>query len=297
MTPPLLNIKTCPLSAWRCWTVPISYQDEGFQFDLLEDEKRPPDPSLVAANRQRVRDRLPRDQVASMETSLGRKAITPLSRYRMVLPHVLKMDRGHVIARTKEGDFHLCGIFASFPSGLDQEIKRFGIQIGKFEPGNNEMYAANRGFVYRFLMEQHGLAICGERHTSAALFARRLMRRREHFAIKVLGASDRTLTTFSPMGAKRGLPQVEKVALVQARGLNQASLRRLSDLGYLVDRRRKVVILRVKYKQHAYHKDNALEGPRSVHNKPGGGASPEPVKPWRWMFWASARTGSWPSTT
>jgi hypothetical protein len=255
----LIEYKNLPAFSMVVLDRVISYQDEGFQFDLLRDEKRPPDPSLVAFNRQKIRERLPRDQVSNMEASLGRKAITPLSRYPKVLPHLFKMDRGHVMARNSDGQFHLCGVFASFPSDLDQEIKRFGKQIRKFEPGNNELYAANRGFVYQFLMEQHGFPVCGERHTSAALFARRLMRRRDSFVVKVLGASDRTLTTFSPFKAAKRLPLVEKVALVEAGGCSDDNLRQLADKGFLVDPERNVVVLRVKYRQHAYHKENVLE--------------------------------------
>ena len=104
-----------------------------------------------------------------------------------------------------------------------------------------------------------GFAICGERHTSAALFSRRLMRRRERFAIKVLGQSDRTLTTLTSQGARRALPRVEKTALVQARGCTQENMARLHSQGFFVDPKRRVVLLRVQYQQHAYHRENVLE--------------------------------------
>jgi hypothetical protein len=169
------------------------------------------------------------------------------------------MDRGHVLARTPEGRFHLAGIFASFPSDLDGEIKRLGRTIGKFVPGDNERYAQNRRGVYRFLMEQLGFPVCGERHTSAALFARRLMRRGERFVIKVLGNSDRTITTLTSLGARRGLPRVTKAALVSAQGLRKEAETRLAEEGYILDPRRKTVILRVHYAQHQYHPDNVLE--------------------------------------
>ncbi len=256
---PLIEYKDLPAFSLAVFDRELSYQDEGFQYDSLWPEGNPPDPSKAAMNRQILRQRLPRDQVPLMEKDLGRKALTPFSRYHLLLPHLVKMDRGHVIARDQERHFHLAGIFASFPSDLDGEIKRFGRQIGKFVPGDNQRYAENRLFVYRFLMEQTGFPICGERHTSAALFARRLMRRRERFAIKVLGTSDRVITTLTSLGAEKNLPRVEKVALVQARGCTEENRRRLEEGGFLVDRRRRVLILRVGYVQHAYHPDNVLE--------------------------------------
>ena len=256
---PLIEYKNLPAFSMAAFDRPVSYQDEGFQFDLLEDEGRPFDSSVAANNRQVLRERLPRDQIGYMEAFLGRKGITSIPRYRQVLPLICKMDRGHVIARNPQDEFYLCGVFASFPSNLDGEIKRFDRQINKFKSGDNDQYAANRQFVYRFLMEQSGFSICGERHTSAALFARRLMRRREQFVVKVLGASDRTITSFIPMGAKGRLPRVEKVALVQARDLSPDNEQLLAKGGFYVDRARRVVILKVAYQQHAYHKDNVLE--------------------------------------
>jgi hypothetical protein len=237
----------------------ISYQDEGFQFDMLLAEGSPPDPSVAAQNRHTLRERMPRNLVPELEKFLGRKSPTPFYRYTILLPLLFEMDRGHLIARGPQGNFHLGGIFASFPSDLDGEIKRFGRQIGKFTPGDNDSYAQNRQFVYRFLMEQSGFAICGERHTSAALFARRLMRRKENFAIKVLGHSDRTITTLTSLNGKTGLPQVQKVALIQAKGCAREGQNRLEEGGFFVDPKRSAVILRVTYTQHFYHPDNVLE--------------------------------------
>lgn len=256
---PFIEYKDLPAFSMLMLDREISYQDEGFQFDLLEPEGSPPAPSVAARNRQILRERMPRNLAPELEKLLGRKAATPFSRYSVLLPLLLNMDRGHLIAREPGGEFHLGGIYASFPSNLDGEIKRFGRQIGKFSPGDNESYAKNRQFVYRFLMEQSGFAICGERHTSAALFARRLMRRRESFAIKVLGQSDRTITTLTSLNSKAGLPRIEKVALVQAKGCSKDGQRLLQDGGFLVDRKRNTVILKVAYTQHSYHPDNVLE--------------------------------------
>ncbi len=256
---PLIEYERLPAFSMLALGRAISYQDEGFQFDMLLPEGSPPDPGLTAANRQLLRERLPRDQVPALERDLGRKATTHFARYTLLLPHLLKMDRGHVIAKSGDGPYLLAGIYASFPSDLDGEIKRFGYKLGKFSKGDNQIYRQNRIFVYRFMMEQLGFPICGERHTSAALFARRLMRRRERFAVKVMGHSDRTITTLTSLGAGGGLPRVEKVALVQAKGCSQEGKLILKKGGFYVDARRRVVILRVHYQQHAYHRGNVLE--------------------------------------
>lgn len=256
---PFIEYKHLPAFSMLVLDRDISYQDEGFQFDMLPAEGSPPDPSIAAQNRQTLRERLPRNLVPELDKFLGRKSPTPFYRYTVLLPLLFEMDRGHLISRGPQGSFHLGGIFASFPSDLDGEIKRFGRQIGKFIPGDNDSYAENRQFVYRFLMEQSGFAICGERHTSAALFARRLMRRKESFAIKVLGHSDRTITTLTSLNGKTGLPQVQKVALIQAKGCAKEGQRRLENGGFFVDPKRGAVILRVTYTQHSYHPDNVLE--------------------------------------
>ncbi len=256
---PLIEYKNLPAFSLVALDRPLSYQDEGFQFDLLAAEGQPPEPGRAAANRQILRERLPRNLLPEFDQAMGRKALTLFSRYSQLLPFLYKMDRGHVLARDEAGAFHLAGVFASFPSDLDGEIKRFGRQIGKFDAGDNRRYEANRLFVYRFLMEQSGFAICGERHTSAALFARRLMRRRERFAVKVLGNSDRTITTLGSLEARQGLPRVEKVALLSAQCERKESERILAEQGFFVDPARNVVILRVHYTQHAYHPDNVLE--------------------------------------
>jgi hypothetical protein len=255
----LIEYKNLPAFSMVVLDRPLSYQDECFQFDLLLPEGTPSDPGRMAHNRQVMRERLPRNLIADFEQFMGRRAMTNFSRYTQLLPFLFMMDRGYVIAHDQTGRFHLAGVFASFPSDLDGEIKRFGRHIGKFIPGDNESYAANRRWVYRFLMEQLGFPICGERHTSAAIFSRRLLRRGERFLIKVLGNSDRTITTLTSLGARRGLPRVTKAALVAAQGLRKETETRLADEGYILDPKRKTVILRVHYAQHHYHPDNVLE--------------------------------------
>ena len=256
---PFIEYRDLPAYSMAVFDRALSYQDEGFQYDRLSPEPHPVDPAVAANNRQLFKDRLPRDQVPEFEKSLGRRPITSLDRYMWVLPYLFKMDRGHVLARDERGAFHLAGIYASFPSDLDGEIKRFGARIGKFKKGDNAQYAANRLFVYRFLMEQSGLPICGERHTSAALFARRLWRRRERFIVKVLGTSDRTITSYTNPGITGVPPQVEKYALVSAEGCTSDGADFLHKNGFLLDQERRVVILRVRYQHHRYHPDNVLE--------------------------------------
>ncbi|MCF8033347.1 MAG: hypothetical protein K9K66_09505 [Desulfarculaceae bacterium] len=256
---PLIEYRDLPAFSMVALDRPLSYQDEGFQYDQFYAEGDPPDRGLAAANRATLRRRLPRNLAPDMNQALGLGGPTPVRRYVQLMPLLMAMDRGHVLARDQEGQFHLAGAFASFPSDLDGEIKRFGRRVGKFVPGDNESYAANRQFVYNFLMEQTGFPICGERHTSAALFARRLMRRREHFVVKVLGHSDRAITSLSSIGARQGLPRVEKAALVTAGGCSKAGHKELQEGGYYVDPKRRVVLLRVHYNQHAYHPGNVLE--------------------------------------
>lgn len=256
---PLIEYKRLPAFSMVLLDRALSYQDEGFQYDQLLPEGRPATPGKAAVNRRTLRRRLPRNLEPEMDAALGRKSVTRLVRYPLLLRFFTQMDRGHVVAREPGGHFHVAGIYASFPSDLDGEIKRFGRAIGKFAHGDNDAYAQNRLMVYRFLMEQAGFPISGERHTSAALFARRLMRRREHFVVKVLGNSDRALTNLTSLGAAERLPRVEKFALVQAVGCSAEGYRQMEEGGWYVDPGRQVVLLKVSYMQHAYHKDNVLE--------------------------------------
>ncbi len=62
-------------------------------------------------------------------------------------------------------------------------------------------------------MELYGFPIASERRTSAALFARKLSRLKEQYLIKVLGASDRTITSLCGFEQKQ-YPLVEKTALI-----------------------------------------------------------------------------------
>ena len=107
-------------------------------------------------------------------------------------------------------------------------------------------------------MELYGFPIASERRTSAALFARRLSRLKEQYLIKVLGASDRTITSLSGFEQKQ-YPLVEKTALISLPpGLAEANPH-LGDQGFYVDPRRRVVIFKVTYQQHKYNRFNVLE--------------------------------------
>ena len=116
------------------------------------------------------------------------------------------MDRAHVMARDEAGDFRLLGVYGSFPSDLDTELKALGRRLGKFKKLDSATYEREREFVYQFLMELYGFPIASERRTSGALFARRLSRLKEQYLIKVLGASDRTITSLSRVRAEAVSP-------------------------------------------------------------------------------------------
>lgn len=193
-----------------------------------------------------------RERFHNMDTSL-------LDYYPSLLPYLLTMDRAQVMALDPAGQFYLSGVFASFPSDIDGELKRFGLRIGKFKLGDHHLYERNRLFVYQFLMELYGFPVASERRTSAALFARRLHKVGEQFMVRVLGQSDRTLTTIWNQGENRHYPQVEKVALTRIDPEQTELVQTLDKLGYFVDRKKLVVILRVNYKQHRFSSDNVRQ--------------------------------------
>jgi hypothetical protein len=141
---------------------------------------------------------------------------------------------------------------------LDTELKALGRKLGKFKKLDNATYEREREFIYQFLMELYGFPIASERRTSGALFARRLSRHKEQYLIKVLGASDRTITSLSGFEQKR-YPLVEKIALIPlSPGLAEANPH-LQEGGFYVDPGRRVVILKVTYQQHKYNRYNVLE--------------------------------------
>lgn len=248
---------------------PLNYFAEVFQFDILHDllgdtnqgleNACPLEKAVQNQNRQAFLDRLPKCLQDEFKKQFSRHDLTALENYPEVLSYLLHMDRAHVLSKDKSGLFHLSGIYASLPSDLDSEIKRFGLQIRKFTIADNMRYELNRQFVYRFLMELHGFPIVSERRTSAALFARRLHRMGEKFMVRVLGQSDRCITTLSSHPRSRRYPRVEKLALVQVDEDMKDARRILGQGRYFVDKKKRVVILRVVYRQHKYNKDNVRQ--------------------------------------
>jgi len=236
---------------------PLAYQEEIFQFDLLhtleEGGKR-----AVRENLDRITPHLDRDLRPGFKQRFAGKDLTDLAHYQELTEFLFHMDRAQVIAKDAHGDFRLLGIYGSFPSDLDSELKTFGSRLGKFKKLDHAAYEKEREFVYQFLMELYGFPIAAERRTSAALFARKLSRLKEQYLVKVLGCSDRTITSLSGF-EQRMYPLVEKVALISLPpGLGEAAPH-LRDQGFYVDPERRVVILKVTYQQHKYNRFNVLE--------------------------------------
>lgn len=236
---------------------PLSYQEEIFQFDLLhtleEGGKR-----AVRENLDRITPHLDRDLRPAFKQLFAGKDLTELAHYHELTQFLFHMDRAQVIAKDPYGDFRLLGVYASFPSDLDSELKTFGRSLGKFKKLDHATYEKEREFVYQFLMELYGFPIAAERRTSAALFARKLSRLKEQYLVKVLGQSDRTITSLSGFDQKM-YPLVEKVALISLPpGLGEAAPH-LREQGFFVDPERRVVILKVTYQQHKYNRFNVLE--------------------------------------
>jgi hypothetical protein len=247
---------------------PLNYFQEIFQFDILHSVQdtlnyingpaTPFEPVIIQQNHQTFLSRLPKALQERFHSSFHQKRtrITNLQHYPQLLRFLLYMDRGHVLAKNSDGDFYFSGIYGSFPSDLDSELKRFGLRIGKFKPSDNNLYELNRNFVYQFLMELYGFPIASERRTSAALFARRLFKMGEDFLIRVLGQSDRTLTTLYSASEHKKYPKVEKIALVSVNKLHRDQLRKLDQQGYLIKDGQPAVILKVHYRQHKYDPNN-----------------------------------------
>ena len=237
---------------------PLSYQEEIFQFDLLHplgDGKR----RSARESLEKILPHLDRDRRTAFKSRFASRDLTDLSHYEELAEFLFHMDRGQVIAReAPQGDFHLLGVYASFPSELDTELKSFGSKLGKFKDQDSASYERERGFVYQFFMELYGFPIAAERRTSAALFARKLSRLREQYLIKVLGTSDRTITSLSGF-EQRQYPLVEKIALISLPQSMVEANPHLREQGFYLDRRRRVVIFKVTYQQHKYNRFNVLE--------------------------------------
>jgi hypothetical protein len=248
---------------------PIDYFNEIFQFDIIHtvNEENIINQKIVCPLPENIRynnlnvflNKLPKNLHEQFRSEFSDKDIADLRNYGLLFKYILQMDRGHVMALDANNDFYLAGIYASFPSDLDTELKRFGLRIKKFKPNNNISYELNRNFVYQFFMELYGFPIVSERRTSAALFARRLFKLGETFLIRVLGQSDRTITTLYADPKNKFYPRVEKIALVKVETTKKDTLTFLRDKGYFVDPENKVVLIRVIYRQHKYDPNNVRE--------------------------------------
>ncbi len=248
---------------------PLDYFNEVFQFDLLHT-CRDPEPRetgeacvlenpLQSKNQDAFLAHLPRELREQFKADTEDRQIPDIASYALLTGYLSRMDRAHVLSQDRDGQFYLSGIYASLPSDLDTELKRFGLKARKFRPGDNRLYERNREFVYQFLMELYGYPISSERKTSAAIFARRLHKMGERFLIKALGQSDRTLTSIFSTEPGQPYPQVEKAALVPVETRASETLDFLESEGYFLDRKKKVVILRVIYSQHKFDPNNVRQ--------------------------------------
>lgn len=257
---------------------PLNYFSEPFQFDILHDlfeqatsGRHPACPlegTILSKNRQTLLDRLPSTLHDSCKKTFAQGDITLLEMYPALLPYLLEMDRAHVFSLNTARQFFLSGIYASFPSDLDAAIKEIGLQMRKFTRNDNASYERNRNFVYQYFMELYGFPVASERRTSSVVFARKLLRMKENFFIRVLSESDRTLTTLYSHPAEPRYPLVEKIALVQVDKEQQSALDTLEQGDYFVDKKNRVVILRVRYTQHRYNPDNVRQDRAlSIHSQ------------------------------
>ncbi len=248
---------------------PLSYFQEIFQFDFLHSPFEhldqgdqticPLEIQISRQNQLAFQSRLPRQMHDEFQYYFSERDLTALENYPRVLSFLLRMERGHVFSQLSQGPFIFSGINASFPSDLDSELKRFGMRIGKFRVGDNRCYEHRRNFVYQFLMELYGFPIVSERRTSSALFARRLFKLSEDFLVRVLGQSDRTITTLHTNAQSKSYPQVDKIALVRVDPDQVELINYLGDRGAFVDAQKHVVILRVTYRQHRYDRNNVRQ--------------------------------------
>ncbi len=242
---------------------PLDYFSEIFQFDKLHSHKGEMGEDfcllrdhVFASNINTLASRLPRAARPKFSQEFAATDVSGLAAYPALLPYLLQMDRAQVLSWDNEHNFHLSGVFASFPSDIDSELKRFGLRIGKFVNGDSTTYERNRLFVYQSLMELYGFPIVSERRTSSALFARKLHKMGEKFLLRVLGQTDRTLTTYISDGSHSRYPKVEKIALVRVDGDQKEALEMIGREGYFLDRQKRVIIMRITYRQHRFDPGN-----------------------------------------
>ncbi|GFH62311.1 MAG: conserved hypothetical protein [Candidatus Desulfovibrio kirbyi] len=253
--------KSLPGFALVAFARQLEYFSEIFQFDkvyppLTDDVDCPLENQAMEQNLLTLSSRLPRTHQEIFRRQFQCMDTAQMENYPLLMPYLLNMDRAHVLAWDTSSRFHLAGIFASFPSDVDTELKRFGMQIGKFVYGDSAMYVRNRIFVYQYLMELYGFPIVSERRTSSALFARKLQKMNEPFLLRVLGQTDRTLTTYTFSGNHNFYPMLEKIALVAVGEGQDESLETIRRDGYFLDESKRVVIIKITYHQHRFNQDN-----------------------------------------
>lgn len=248
---------------------PLKYFQEIFQYDILHclldytDEtyrdQCPLESSIFSQNMRTFCARQAKASQDAFRREFSETDVTSLENYAALLPTILQMDRAHVLSMDSQNDFYLSGVYCSFPSYLDTELKRFGLNIKKFVVGDDRRYERHRSFVYQFLMELYGFPIVSERRTSSALFARRLFRMGEKFMVRVLGQTDRAITTLYSHPEARFYPRVEKIALVTVDKTQTEAIKALREGGYFIDPDRRVVITRVVYRQHKFDANNVRQ--------------------------------------
>ena len=77
--------------------------------------------------------------------------------------------------------------------------------------------------------------------------------------VRVLGQTDRAITTLSSHPEARYYPRVEKLALITVDKTQTEAIKALEEGGYFIDSERRVVIVRVIYRQHKYDANNVRQ--------------------------------------
>lgn len=262
----MFEYKDLPGFALVAFARQLDYFSEIFQFDKLhpviteaDGACCPLENQVIDLNIQTLASRLPRIHQDIFRQQFRYVDTVLLDNYPSLMPYLLNMDRAQVLAWDADKLFHLAGVFASFPSDIDSELKRFGIRIGKFVYGDSDMYERNRMFVYQYLMELYGFPIVSERRTSSALFARKLHKMGERFLLRVMGQTDRTLTTYISNGENRRYPMLEKIALVAVDEDQEEALDIIDKDGFFLDKAKRVVIIRITYRQHRFDSSNVRQ--------------------------------------
>lgn len=262
----MFEYKDLPGFALVAFARQLDYFSEIFQFDKLhpviteaDGACCPLENQVIDLNIQTLASRLPRIHQDIFRQQFRYVDTVLLDNYPSLMPYLLNMDRAQVLAWDADKFFHLAGVFASFPSDIDSELKRFGIRIGKFVYGDSDMYERNRMFAYQYLMELYGFPIVSERRTSSALFARKLHKMGERFLLRVMGQTDRTLTTYISNGENRRYPMLEKIALVAVDEDQEEALDIIDKDGFFLDKAKRVVIIRITYRQHRFDSSNVRQ--------------------------------------